>query len=77
MAIKKEVLEKKRRILGKEYLNTILAINNLINILKNQGQLNKAAAIKKEMLEKIRQILGEEYLFIILAINNLTNTLGD
>jgi len=75
VAIKKEVLEKKRRILGKEYLNTILAINNLINILKNQGQLNKAAAIKKEMLEKIRQILGEKHLNTILVINNFASTL--
>jgi len=35
VVIKKEVLEKRRRILGKEYLNTILAISNLINILRD------------------------------------------
>jgi len=35
--MKKEVLEKMRRILGEEYLDIILAINNLAIIFKDQG----------------------------------------
>jgi hypothetical protein len=31
--MKKDVLEKRRRILGEEYSNTISAINNLANTL--------------------------------------------
>jgi hypothetical protein len=31
--MKKEVLEKRRRILGEEYSSTITAINNLVNTL--------------------------------------------
>jgi len=77
VVIKKEVLEKRRRILSEEYLFIILAINNLISTLRDQGQLDKAVAIFKEVLEKIRQIFGEEHPFTILAINNLTSMFRD
>jgi hypothetical protein len=35
--IKREVLEKRRRILGEEHPDTISAMNNLANTLGNQG----------------------------------------
>ena len=71
------VLEKRRRILGEEHLDTISAMNNLANTLGDQGQLDEAAKMKKEVLEKIRRILSEEHPDTISAINNLANTLGD
>jgi hypothetical protein len=59
--IKREVLEKRRRILGNDYLATILAINNLANSLRDLGQLEEAAEMKKEVLEKKRRILSNDY----------------
>lgn len=41
--MKKEVLEKRRRILGEEHPDTILAMNNLAATLRDQGQLDEAA----------------------------------
>jgi len=35
VVIKKEMLEKRRQILGEEYLDIILAINNFINTLRD------------------------------------------
>jgi hypothetical protein len=71
------VLEKRRRILSKEHLSTISAINNLASTLRDQGQLDEAATIKKKVLEKRRQILSEEHPNTISAISNLANTLRD
>ena len=47
MKMKKEVLEKRRCILSKEYLNMILAMNNLTNTLRKQDQLDKTIMLLK------------------------------
>jgi hypothetical protein len=74
---KKEVLEKRRRILGEEHPDTITAMNNLASTLGDQGQLEEAAQMKKEVLEKMWRILGEEDPDTISAMSNLASTLGD
>jgi hypothetical protein len=56
-AMKKEVLEKRQRILGDEHPNTIAAMSNLANTLGDQGKLEEAAAMRKEVLEKRQRIL--------------------
>jgi tetratricopeptide (TPR) repeat protein len=75
--MQKDVLEKSQRILRKEHLDTILAMNNLaaILILGQQGQLDEAAKMQKDALEKWRQILRGEHLDTIRAMNNLARTL--
>jgi hypothetical protein len=59
--MKKEVLAKRKRILGEEHPDTISAMNNLANTLSDQGQLDEAATMKKEVLAKRKRILGEEH----------------
>ncbi|PVH92847.1 hypothetical protein DM02DRAFT_542782, partial [Periconia macrospinosa] len=54
------MLEKRRRILGEEHLDTITAMNNLALTLGDQGQLDEAAKMFEEVLEKRRRILGED-----------------
>ncbi|KAJ1334996.1 FxSxx-COOH system tetratricopeptide repeat protein [Microdochium nivale] len=76
-AMKQEVLEKRRRILGEEHPATISAMNNLAGTLRDQGKLDSAAAIMQEVLEKTRRILGAEHPNTISTMNNLANTLGD
>jgi hypothetical protein len=71
--MKVEVLEKRRRILGEEHLDTVTAMSNLANMLSDQGKLEEAAAMKMEVLGKRRRILDEEHLDTISAMNNLAN----
>ncbi|KAH7304608.1 hypothetical protein B0I35DRAFT_401104 [Stachybotrys elegans] len=73
----REVLEKRRQILGDEHPSTISAMNNLANTLGDQGKLDEAALMEREVLEKMRRILGDEHPSTISAMNNLANTLGD
>ncbi|OCL01560.1 hypothetical protein AOQ84DRAFT_306480, partial [Glonium stellatum] len=73
--IKREVLEKRRHILGDEHPDTIAAMNNLANTLGDLGQHQNAATIFREVLEKSRRILGDEHPDTITAINNLAITL--
>jgi len=53
-AIKKEVVEKRKRILGDEHPNTILVMNNLVITLGDQGQLEEAVVIIRVVVEKIK-----------------------
>lgn len=69
--MKKEVLEKRRRILGEEYPDTMSAMNNLAITLGDRGQLNEAAKLMKEVLEKMKQILGEQHPKTKVAAQNL------
>ena len=55
--MKIKMLEISRRILGEKYLNTILAVNNFVNIFKKQSQLDEAAKIKTNIMKKIRRII--------------------
>jgi hypothetical protein len=47
-SMKREVLEKRKRILGDEHPDTISAMNNLAVILWDQGKLDKAASMHRE-----------------------------
>ena len=51
-SMEKEVLEKRRKILGEEHPDTISAMNKLANTFGGQEMLDKAALVKKEVLEK-------------------------
>jgi hypothetical protein len=75
--VRKLVLNKMFMLLGEEHPDTITAMNNLANTLRDQGQLEEAAKMLRAVLEKRRRILGEEYPDTISAMNNLAITLGD
>jgi hypothetical protein len=51
----KEVLEKRRYILGEDHPDTTSAMSNLANTLGDQSQLDDAARMLKEVLEKMRR----------------------
>ncbi|RYP20315.1 hypothetical protein DL765_002878 [Monosporascus sp. GIB2] len=76
-AMKKEVLEKRRRIVDNEHPHTIKAMNTLAITLRDQGKLEEAAVLSKEVFEKRQRILGDEHPDTITAMNNLAITLGD
>lgn len=70
MRFKKYAVKKWSKI-REGHPSTISAMNNLANTLRDQGQLEGAAAMKKEVLEKRRCILGKEHPKIILATKSL------
>ncbi|KAM0293721.1 hypothetical protein ACHAPM_011521 [Fusarium culmorum] len=76
-ASQKQVLEKRRRILGDKHPDTITAMSNLSVTLSDQGKLDEAASIKMEVLEKMQRILGDKHPSTISAVNNLAITLSD
>jgi tetratricopeptide (TPR) repeat protein len=76
-AIEKHVWSERRRILGEEHPNTILAMSNLASTLRDLGQLDEAAKMLREVLEKRKRILGEKHPNTISAMNNLAIMLED
>jgi hypothetical protein len=69
--MKKEVLEKRRRILGEEHPDTISAMNNLANTLGEQGQLDEAMALLEVTVQRIKRIYGNEHPHTRIASSNL------
>jgi hypothetical protein len=59
--MEEEVLEKNRRILGDEHLDTLKAMHNLASTYWAQGKTAEAAAMEEEVLEKSRRILGDDH----------------
>jgi hypothetical protein len=73
-AMQRDTLEKSRRILGEEHLDTIWAMSPLAIILRHQGKLSDAAAVQRDVLEKRQRILGEEHPDTIWTMNSLALT---
>jgi hypothetical protein len=69
--MKKEVLEKRRHILGEEHLDTMLAMNNLAGTLGDLGQLDKAVRMLKITVHCIKLNLGHKHLYTKVALCNL------
>ncbi|KIM19853.1 hypothetical protein M408DRAFT_334240 [Serendipita vermifera MAFF 305830] len=72
--LKVEVLEQRRRILGIEHPDTIIAAANLALTYHNQGRWSESEKLFVEVLEQRRRILGIEHPYTILAAGNLAWT---
>ena len=71
-----EVLEKFRRILGDDHLNTLATMDDLAITLRDQGQLVEAARMQKDVLEKYKRALGDNHPWTATAMENLASMLG-
>jgi tetratricopeptide (TPR) repeat protein len=67
----REALEKSRRVLGDEHLDTLFSIDNRGNLLANQGKLTEAEPYFREALEIRRRVLGDEHEHTLHSIGNL------
>src|SRR5277367_2601961 len=56
----KDVLEKRKRILGEEHPDTLTTMHNLAHIYTQQGRNADATSIQEDVLEKRKKISGEE-----------------
>jgi len=54
-AMKREVLEKRQRILGDEHPDTVSAMNNLASTLGDQGKLDEAVESYRKQQAKRRR----------------------
>ena len=54
-----EVLEAKRRVLGVEHRDTLMAVSTLAAVYSNWGKLNEAVVLQEEVLATRRRVLGD------------------
>ena len=66
-----DVLESRRRLLGEEHPNTLLAINNMGALLLSQGRFAEAEPHVLEAMEVRRRVLGEDHPATLMSINNV------
>lgn len=69
--MKREVLEKRRRILGDDHPDTIMAMDNLASTLGDLGQLDEAVTMLNITVQQMRLTLGNGQPHTRLALNNL------
>jgi uncharacterized protein (DUF2267 family) len=74
-ALKEQVLEACRRLLGPEHPDTLTAMVNLASTLWAQGELGAARALKEQVLEACRRLLGPEHPDTTIAAWNYWLTL--
>ncbi len=61
--------------LGEEYLPTLISMNSLADILRQQGDLPEARLLQEKYLGICRRVLGDEHPYTLTAMNNLAATL--
>jgi non-specific serine/threonine protein kinase/serine/threonine-protein kinase len=56
-----ELIDVRRRVLGKDHPNTLIAMNNLAALHRTEGKYSEAEPIFRDVLETRRRVLGEEH----------------
>jgi hypothetical protein len=64
-------MEARKRILGLEHPETLLAIGNLASTYCEQGRWKEAEELEIQVIEARKRILGLEYPDTLLAMGNL------
>lgn len=64
-------LEIRRRILGEEHPDTLVSMNNLAGLFRDQREYARAEPLLETTLEVNRRIRGEEHPDTLLSMNNL------
>ena len=58
-------------MLGEEHPTTLISIDNMGSLLRDQGKLAEAEPYLREALEKFRRVLGKEHPDTLLSVSNL------
>jgi tetratricopeptide (TPR) repeat protein len=69
--LQESALATRRRVLGEEHPDTLLAISNMSVLLRELGRLDDAEPYHREALDKCRRVLGEEHPETIIVISNM------
>ncbi len=54
-------METRKRVLGEEYLDTLISMNNLVFILKGRGQNAEAIKLMEKCVQLQTRVLGVDY----------------
>ena len=71
----REVLERAQRVLGPLHPDTLSALTNLAEVLKNRGQYAEAETLLREALDGTRKTSGENHVDTLYVMNNLAQCL--
>ena len=69
------ILEKQRRVLGRDHFDTLATSANLASSLSRQGKHADAAEIERELLVSRTRLLGAEHERTLMSVGNLSVSL--
>ncbi|MEO1128362.1 MAG: serine/threonine-protein kinase [Planctomycetota bacterium] len=72
----RRALQLRRDALGDDHVDTLVSINNMGTLLRDQGRSDDAEVYYRESLEGSRRILGDDDPATLTSINNLAVLLG-
>jgi hypothetical protein len=75
--IEVKVVALSAKVLGEEHLDTLHAMSNLANTLRDKGRWDEAEKLQKKVLETRKILLGEYHPDTLTVMNNLAGTLRD
>ena len=68
-----QTAEIRKRVLGPEHPDTLASMNNLANVLDDEGHYVEAEKLDRETLDIRRRVLGPEHPDTLASMNNLAN----
>ncbi|MFI9828793.1 FxSxx-COOH system tetratricopeptide repeat protein [Streptomyces sp. NPDC051913] len=71
----RDVVERRRRVLGDDHPDTIASMNNLAEALDHLGDYEEARRLYEDVLQRSRRVLGEDDPVTLAALNSLAVTL--
>jgi tetratricopeptide (TPR) repeat protein len=74
---RKQVVEKRQTLHGRNHINTLKAINDVAISYSDLGREEEALPLLQEVLEKRKKLLGEDHLQTLRAMNNLAAIYSD
>jgi hypothetical protein len=67
-----QVIQTRKRVLGKEHPDTLTSIANLASTYGNQGRWKEDdKVVEVQVMETIKRVLGEKHLDTLTSIDNL------
>jgi hypothetical protein len=69
-----KVAERRKKILGAEYLSTLTSMGNLASTYRNQGRWKEAEDLEVQVMETRKRVLGKEHPSTMTSMNNLAFT---
>ena len=72
-----QVVDVRRKLLGDDHSDTLVAINDLGSILEAKGDVARAEQCYREVIERRRRVLGADDMELLTTMGNLGNLLRD
>jgi hypothetical protein len=66
-----DTLDRRRRVLGEDHLDTLISVNNLGVFLRDLGRLHAARDLHQDALDSMLRVLGEDHPRTLFSANNL------